>query len=263
MCTPWGSRPGPPGPGRPTALRGARPPADPNQPVDLRDLLAEPGVVEQCDLRSRVGFMALHGGSQDRGTDLIAGRAAERSGASYYAIIQPPWLRRHLRSRCHDPADSAALRRFLDHVEVAISVHGFGRDGFLAYIDPERGLVVEPYGPARQGAQQGPLRGIIVGGLNPELVEQTRAVLDGRFEGFTVADGRVRLGFHPDNAVNLPRGRGVQIELPPGLRGIGPYGERPVPDPDDPIIEQVASALVELAGRAAELVDGARGPERP
>lgn len=222
--------------------------------MDLRDLLAEPGVDEQCHLRSRVGIMALHGGSQDRGTDLIARPAAERAGASYYAIVQPPWLRRHLRSKCHDPAHSAAMRQFLDHVEVAISVHGFGRDGFVAYIDPRRGLVVEPYGPARQGRQQGPLRGIIVGGLNAELVAEARTVLDGRFEGFTVADGRVRLGFHPDNPVNLPRGRGVQIELPPGLRGIGPYGERPVPDPDDPVIEQVTSALVELAGRAAALV---------
>ena len=230
--------------------------------MDLRDLLAEPGVQEHCQLRSRVGILALHGGSQDRGTDLIAGPAAERAGASYYAIIQPPWLRRHLRSRCHDPADSAALQRFLGHVDVAISVHGFGRDGFVVYIDPARGLVVEPYGPARQGLQRGPLRGIIVGGLNPDLVAETRTVLDGRFEGFTVADGRVRLGFHPDNPVNLPSGRGVQIELPPGLRGIGPYGERPVPDPEDPVLEQVTSALVELAARAAELVArrGRSGP---
>jgi phage replication-related protein YjqB (UPF0714/DUF867 family) len=227
--------------------------------VDLKDLLAEPGVEEQCLLRSRVGILALHGGSQDRGTDLIARRAADRAGASYYAIVQPPWLRRHLRSRCHDPADSPALQRFLGHVEVAISVHGFGRDGFVVYIDPDRGLVVEPYGPARQGAQQGPLSAMIVGGLNAELLVQARAVLDGRFEGYRVADGRVRLGFHPDNPVNLPAGRGVQIELPPGLRGIGPYGERPRPDPDDPIIEEVAEALVELAGRAAELITGDPG----
>ena len=77
---------------------------------------------------------------------------------------------------------------------------------------PSRGLIVEPYGPARQGAQQGPLRRMIVGGLNAELLAQARAVLDNRFEGFSVADGRVRLGFHPDNPVNLPAGRGVQME---------------------------------------------------
>jgi hypothetical protein len=45
-----------------------------------------PGVREDCILRSNVGFMALHGGSQDRGTEQIARRAAEQADASYYAI---------------------------------------------------------------------------------------------------------------------------------------------------------------------------------
>ncbi len=36
-----------------------------------------PGIREERILRSNVGFMALHGGSQDRGTDQIARRAAE------------------------------------------------------------------------------------------------------------------------------------------------------------------------------------------
>jgi phage replication-related protein YjqB (UPF0714/DUF867 family) len=218
--------------------------------MDLRDLLAEPGVDEQCVLRSKVGFLALHGGSQDRGTDLIARRAAERSGASYYAIVQPPTLRIHIRSRCHDPSDSPALQRFLEHVEVAISVHGFGRDGFLLGVDPASGVFVEPYGPAVRGAQRGPLRGIIVGGLNTELLQRARALLEGRCAGYHVADRRVRLGFHPANPVNLPRAHGVQIELPPGLRGIGDFGEHLAPDPDDPMVEAVTGALVDLAALA-------------
>ena len=72
--------------------------------MDLAELLGMPGIREECILRSPVGFMALHGGSQDRGTDQIARQAAEETGASYYAIVQPPGRRVHLTSRLHDPA---------------------------------------------------------------------------------------------------------------------------------------------------------------
>jgi phage replication-related protein YjqB (UPF0714/DUF867 family) len=220
--------------------------------VDLAELLALPGVEEQCVLRSTVGFMALHGGSQDRGTDQIARRAAEQAGASYYAIVQPARLRFHLTSRLHNPDDSALLRSFLAHVDIAISVHGFGRDSFALWVDPRCGLIVQPYGPAMRGSQSGPLRGIIVGGRNPELLDAARKVFHDRFAGYRLADERVRLGFHPDNPVNLPAGRGIQLELPPGLRGIGDFGEHLVPR-DDEVVADVVAALVELAGRAAEL----------
>ena len=142
--------------------------------MDLADLLAIPGIKEECILRSNVGFLALHGGSQDRGTDQIARRAAEEAGASYYAIVQPPGLRVHLTSRLHDPRHSAKLRSFCAHVDVAISVHGFGRDSFALWHDPGRGLIVEAYGPAMRGAQTGPLRGIILGGRNAPLLEAAR-----------------------------------------------------------------------------------------
>jgi phage replication-related protein YjqB (UPF0714/DUF867 family) len=220
--------------------------------MDLAELLALPVVQEHCVLRSRVGFMALHGGSQDRGTDQLARRAADRAGASYYAIVQPAGLRVHLTSRRHNPDDSEQLRAFLHHVDVAISVHGFGRDSFALWIDRERGLVVEPYGPAMRGSQSGPLRGIIVGGLNCDLLESARHLLGHRFEGYHVADERVRLGFHPENPVNLPAGKGIQIELPPGLRGIGDFGQQFEPGRDG-VVTEVADALVELAARAAEI----------
>ena len=74
-----------------------------------------------------------------------------------------------------------------------------------------------------------------------------------RFADYHVADERVRLGFHPDNPVNLASAGGVQIELPPGLRGIGDFGEILVPRRDG-IVNEVVAALVELATRAAELV---------
>jgi phage replication-related protein YjqB (UPF0714/DUF867 family) len=197
--------------------------------------------------------MALHGGSQDRGTDQLANRAAERAGASYYAIVQPSGLRVHLTSRLHDPEHSPTLRSFLQHVEIAISVHGFGRDGFSFWVDPERGPVIEAYGPALRGRQTGPLRGIIVGGRNGDMLHAARRLLRDRFVGYHVADERVRLGFHPDNPVNLTSARGIQIELPPGLRGIGDLGEQLVPDADG-LVTEVVAALVELAGSAGDLI---------
>lgn len=221
--------------------------------MDLAELLALPGVEEVCELRSAVGFMALHGGSQDRGTHEIASRAAERSGASYYAIVQPRDLRVHLTSRRHDPEQSESMRAFLDHVEVAVSVHGFGRDSFSISVQPGHQLVIEPYGPARRGSQTGPLRGIIVGGLNAPLVDEACRLLRDRLPGYHAGSERVRLGFHPRNPVNLPAAHGVQIELPPALRGIGDFGERFEPAPDGIVTEVVAAlvALAEHADRAA------------
>jgi phage replication-related protein YjqB (UPF0714/DUF867 family) len=227
--------------------------------MDLAELLALPGIREERTLRSNIGFMALHGGSQDRGTDQIARRAADEAGASYYAIIQPSWLRVHLTSRLHNPAHSANLRSFVEHVDVAISVHGFGRDGFALWLDSERGVIIEPYGPAIRGNQKGPLRGIIVGGLNAQLVDAAGAIFEKRFTGYHVADKRVRLGFHPENPVNLPSAHGVQVELPPGLRGIGDFGELLVPRQEPPVRE-VVNALVELATRAIELLRAASPP---
>jgi phage replication-related protein YjqB (UPF0714/DUF867 family) len=221
--------------------------------MDLADLLTMPGMTEECVMRSNVGFMALHGGSQDRGTEQIARRAAEKVGASYYAIVHPAGLRVHLTSRRYDPDHSPHMRAFLEHVDVAISVHGFGREGFALWLDPDRGLIIEPYGPSIRGKQTGPLRGIIVGGLNAQLLDAARELFQGRFAGYHVADERIRLGFHPDNPVNLPSAHGVQVELPPGLRGIGEFGETLVPRHDGVVSETVA-ALVELATRATELL---------
>jgi phage replication-related protein YjqB (UPF0714/DUF867 family) len=97
------------------------------------------------------------------------------------------------------------------------------------------------------------LRGIIVGGQNGQLLDAARRLFHGRFAGYHVADERVRLGFHPDNPVNLPSSHGVQIELPPGLRGIGDFGETLIPRADG-VVREVVAALVELAGRGAESI---------
>ena len=220
--------------------------------MDLAELLSLPGVQEVCLLRSTVGFMALHGGSQDRGTHEIASGAAESCGASYYAIVQPGGMRAHLTSRLHNPDDSDLLPAFLRHIEIAISVHGFGRDGFYLRADPVGGVAVEPYGPALRGQQSGPLRGIILGGRNKELLDIARRLFHDRFTGYHVADERFRLGFDPRNPVNLPTSHGVQIELPPGLRGIGDFGDQLVPS-ENGVVAEVRAALVELANLAAAL----------
>ena len=86
-----------------------------------------------------------------------------------------------------------------------------------------------------------------------QLVDAARAIFRERFAGYHVADERVRLGFHPDNPVNLPSAHGVQVELPPGLRGIGDFGEFLV-SRQEPLVSEVVAALVELATRATELL---------
>src|SRR5205823_693396 len=87
----------------------------------FRQLLAHPGVEEVSDLRSSFGFMAFHGGLEAE-TERIAAEAATRAGASLYAVVQPPDLRWHVPSHLFSPAESPALRRFLNHVEVAVAL---------------------------------------------------------------------------------------------------------------------------------------------
>ena len=74
--------------------------------------------------------MAYHGGSLEEVTDVVATAAAEKAGASLYAVVQPPDFRWHIPSTEVRPEHSAALREFLDHVEVVVTVHGYGREGF-------------------------------------------------------------------------------------------------------------------------------------
>jgi phage replication-related protein YjqB (UPF0714/DUF867 family) len=164
----------------------------------LDELLAHPGVEEACELRSRFGLVALHGGSLELGTDTIAAVAAERAGASLYAVRQPADLRWHVPSVRFDPAHSPALAGFLAHVEVALAVHGYGRAGMWTTL--------------------------LLGGRNRALAGRLREALeDGLGDGFTVVDELAQIpaglrGLHPDNPVNLPRGGGVQLELPPRVR---------------------------------------------
>jgi len=169
--------------------------------VTFAELLAQPGVEEVSVLRSRFGFMAYHGGSLEEATDVIASAAAEAAGASYYGVHQPTDLQWHIPSILIEPASSPALAAFLDHVDQVITVHGYGRDGYWATL--------------------------LVGGGHRPLAEHLAGHLRHRLPAYDVVTdlGTIPLelrGLHPRNPVNLARGGGVQLELPPRVRGTSP-----------------------------------------
>lgn len=170
----------------------------------LAELLATDGVTEHIHIRSTVGFMALHGGLE-AATFEIAAEAAERAGASLYAVVQPDGLNWHVPSHRYDLAASARLAEFCAHVEVAISLHGYGG---LRGTD-QRWLTILVGGSARAHA------GVVAGQLREQLPDY--CVID------DVADIPAQYrGVHGDNPVNRVRGGGVQIELPPRVRGSSP-----------------------------------------
>jgi phage replication-related protein YjqB (UPF0714/DUF867 family) len=195
-------------------------------------LLTEPGVVEAVGLRpglgTRVGVMAFHGGSLEVGTDLIAMAAAERAGASLYTLTQPDDLAWHVPSKLVDPAQSAALAGFLDHVDSVVTVHGYGRSELFTTL--------------------------LLGGRNRSLATHVADHLRGALPGYTVEDDLEAIpkelrGLHPDNPVNLPRRGGVQIELPPRVRGQGPFWADHPPGAPSPHTDQL------ITGFAAALSD--------
>jgi phage replication-related protein YjqB (UPF0714/DUF867 family) len=168
----------------------------------LAELLRQPGVDEVVELRSSFGFLAIHGGSLERMTDTIAREAARRAGASYYGVHQPEGFRWHIPSKAFDPSDSTGLRRFLDHVEVAVAVHGYGRNDHWTTV--------------LLGGGNRPLAG--------HLAERLRSDLpDYRVVDEVAAIPKELRGMHPENPVNRPPAAGVQVELPPRIRGLGPF----------------------------------------
>lgn len=165
------------------------------------DLLARADIVEECELRGTFGFMAYHGGGLEEATDTIAREAASRSGASYYGVIHPPHWTLHLPSIQISPDDSDALTAFLDHVEVVVTVHGYGRQRLFT--------------------------SLLLGGRNRGLARQLATHLRAELPAYEIVDDLERIpaelrGVHPRNPVNLPQRDGVQIELPPRARGASP-----------------------------------------
>ena len=167
----------------------------------LADLLAHPDVEESSVLRSKFGFMAFHGGGLEEQTDVIAQAAAEQSGASYYGIHQPKALKWHIPSHQIDPEHSPVLATFLDHVDVVITIHGYGRKGLFTTL--------------------------LLGGQNRELATHVAGHLRTALPAYEIEDDLANIpsdlaGQHDNNPVNRVRNRGVQIELPPRVRGSSP-----------------------------------------
>jgi phage replication-related protein YjqB (UPF0714/DUF867 family) len=184
----------------------------------LAELLAHEGVEEVLALRGPVGLLAVHGGSLERDTDAIAEAASVRAGASLYALRQPEDLRWHIPSALFDPSDSPALAAFLDHVAVVVSIHGYGRDGLFTTL--------------------------LLGGGNRGLAAHLAGQLRPALPGYTIEDDLEAVpvalrGLHPANPVNRPAGGGVQVELPPRIRGQGPNAD---PGARAALVEALAAA---------------------
>jgi len=193
------------------------------------ELLAAPGVEERSEIRSRVGFLALHGGLEEA-TAEIASAAADASDASWYAVVQPSELAWHVPSHQFDPTMSPQLRAVLEHCDTIVSLHGFGREGFWTSI-----LVG---GADRARANE------LADHLRPALPEY--AVID---DVDSIPDGL--RGLDPRNPVNRARGTGVQLELPPRVRGIGRHWATFEGDGFTPHTEALVNALAGFA-RSAE-----------
>ena len=199
--------------------------------MSFADLLAHAGVEEVCTLRGRFGFMAFHGGSLEEMTDVIASAAAERAGASYYGVHQPPDLQWHIPSIEVDPGSSESFAAFLTHVDVVVSVHGYGRQGLWTTL--------------------------LLGGGNRELAAHVGSHLRGALPAYEIATDLERIpkelrGLHPRNPVNRPARGGTQLELPPRVRGSSPLWA----DWDEPGPVPHTVALIDGLAAAARTWDG-------
>src|SRR6201998_889583 len=193
-------------------------------PQSLSELLDQPGVIEDSRLRSRFGFLAIHGGGLEQMTDVIAERAAQAADASMYVVRHPDRSPHHLPSARFYPGESTRLAEFLDHVDVAVSLHGYGRIG-----------------------RRTPL---LAGGRNRALAAHlARHIQLTGYQVVTDLDDipRELRGLHRDNPVNRVRDGGTQLELSVRGRGLSPRS--PLPGPDG--LSPVTTALVQgLAGAA-------------
>jgi phage replication-related protein YjqB (UPF0714/DUF867 family)/gamma-glutamylcyclotransferase (GGCT)/AIG2-like uncharacterized protein YtfP len=212
-------------------------------PQSLSELLSDPGVIEASRLRSRFGFLAIHGGGLEQMTDTIAERAADAANASMYLVRHPDRYSHHLSSARFHPDESTRLAEFLDHVDVTVSLHGYGRIG--------------------RGTQ------LLAGGSNRTLAAHLARHLD--LPGYLVVTDLDKIplelrGLHPHNPVNRTRDGGTQLELPTRVRGIGPRSLLPGDDgvryglrrsraiqqlPGDDGLSPVTSALVQGLAAAA------------
>jgi phage replication-related protein YjqB (UPF0714/DUF867 family) len=208
----------------PTRWPGGSDKSNSHAPQSLSELLESPGVVEECTLRSRFGFLAIHGGGLEQMTDVIAERAADAADASVYVVRHPDNYPHHLPSVLYRAQESARLAEFLDHVDFAVSVHGYGRIGRSTQL--------------------------LAGGRDRELARHlARHVAVPGYQVVTDLDAipRELRGLHPDNPVNQVKGGGTQLELTPRVRGISPRSQLPGNDGLSPATSALVQGLVATA----------------
>ena len=129
------------------------------------------------------------------------------------------------------PRSPTRLAEFLDHVEVAISLHGYGRLAAAPSCSPAAATAHSPHHLADH---------IDVPGYH--VVTDLDAI------------PRELRGLHPDNPVNRVRGGGAQLELSPRLRGTSP---RSAP-PNEDGLSAPTSALIQGLVAAARSWDPAK-----
>jgi|TARA_B100000902_G_scaffold384957_1_gene425727 phage replication-related protein YjqB (UPF0714/DUF867 family) len=154
-------------------------------------------VKEELCIRSSLGFMAYHGGTLEKATDVVAREAAEITGSSYYGLIQTADDPTHFPSTQMIDDKSEDLETFLNHVEIVITIHGYGREHLF--------------------------HSVLLGGQNRSLAVHLAAFLrvalpEYSFETSLDEIPKELRGLHPKNPVNIPPLAGVQLELPPTLR---------------------------------------------
>ncbi len=141
--------------------------------------------IRWCNRRSKITVIAPHGGYIESGTSAIAKAVAGRQ----YNFFDFQGLRRERVMELHVTATrfrDPVLTELLEASVTAVSIHSMGEEGDLT---------------------------IWLGGLNRELKERIRLSLVAH--GFLVnPDSPKYRGEHPNNVVNLPACKGVQIELP-------------------------------------------------
>lgn len=202
--------------------------------MELSYLLTMDGVSEHSTLRSTFGFMAFHGGALEEMTDIVASRAAERAGASYYGIQLPDNLEWHIPSHKVTADQSPVLNDFLNHVNIVITVHGFGRAGFFT--------------------------SLLLGGRNRRLAGHLSQSLQQHLPAYRIVDELDDIpqnlrGLHQDNPVNSVEHAGVQLELPPRVRGSSPLWWDWEGPGLTPHTESLIDALVECATTWPDLQD--------
>lgn len=202
---------------RPTILRRGG-------PQSFSELLQQTGIEEDSQLRSRFGFLAIHGGGLEQMTDVIAQRAADAAHASVYVVRHPDRWPHHLPSARFRAEESTTLGQFLDHVDVVISLHGYGRIGRSTQL--------------------------LAGGCNRKLADHLARYIN--LPGYHLVTDLNAIppelrGQHRDNPVNRARDGGVQLELSPRVRGISPRSQLPGDDGLSPVTSALVAGLAAAA----------------